>query len=230
MRTSACLTLAATLAVIAARPATAQMASLAAGTANTIDLSEIRTALARADQLNFVELVALLRPGWARHFGPGAPRPVLNAAVSSPRQPCREFRAYLDRAGAATQPRDVWQISLVPPHTGAADRDCGTVRVVTLAEHYGGLSRADALATLRDTEDVTLEDLNAVFQSFGLTWRPEPPNLVVYTHQAHPACGGYREPTDPVWSVMPGIMRDEAIRLLACIETLDSLAATVPAP
>ena len=79
--------------------------------------------------------------------------------------------------------------------------------------------RVVTLESLKGPAPVTLAQLEATLQANGLQWRLQTPsNLYVYQHPALPGCGQFRRPADAGKNVISQPARDQAIRVLSCVE------------
>lgn len=209
-----------------------------------ISLREIQAELAREKPLTIPTVMARARPMWTVKFASrSSPLPPVYGAVSPtfrpPSQdqitsmwtaPCRGFQYYVDGERwrypiDQLEAWDVAEVRLIEPFSSGQvgdslvrTRDCAALHIISLGAWYSLQNPAEALDALRIVGDVTLEQLDAVFATFGFKWRPEAPNLVVYEHPRQQICGDFRRPTDPMWEIMPGAMRDRAILLLNCVK------------
>jgi len=80
-------------------------------------------------------------------------------------------------------------------------------------------ARPITLDSLKGPAPVTLAQLEATLKANGLQWRLQTPsNMYVYQHPQLPACGEFRRPPEAGKSIVQGVVRDQAIRVLSCVE------------
>jgi hypothetical protein len=82
-----------------------------------------------------------------------------------------------------------------------------------------GAARPVTLDSLKGPAPVTLAQLEATLKANGLQWRQQSPgNMYVYQHPQLPSCGAFRRPDEAGKSVVQQAARDQAIRVLTCVE------------
>lgn len=94
-----------------------------------------------------------------------------------------------------------------------------TAQSIRFSEFRQREPRPVTLDSLKGPAPVTLAQLEATLKANGLQWRLRTPsNMYVYSHPSLPACGEFRRPPEAGKSIVQGTARQQAIRVLSCVE------------